>query len=1180
MKEDKSAMKQFGLSTWSINNVKTIILISVIITLGGYISYNAMPKEFFPEIQVPEVYVSTPYPGANSKFVRDNITEPFETELNSTKNVDKIQSTSSDGLSMIKIAFDFKVTPDEARDRVQRAVDQARTEPGFIELQFEPNVFVADVSEMPILNVNLSSDVYGPDKLEDYAKILKDKIKNLPEISDVDIRGVPEQKVIIELNRSKMAAKEISFGDIENAIGSENVNLPSGNLLIGTRKVSLKIDGEFKHFSELDSLIVKSEQGDEVFLSEISDTIFFGDADPTSFAREFGSNVVMLDIKKRAGQNLLEATDKIYEIVAARAGIPSEVNISITNEQAGKTRDGVSNLENSIIFGVILVVLVLLFFLGLRNALFVGIAIPLSMFMSFMILNAMGVTLNVMVLFSSVLALGMLVDNGIVVVENIYRLMDEGYSPIKAAKYGVGEVAWPIIASTATTLAAFVPLAFWPGMMGEFMKYLPITLIIVLGSSLFVALVINPVFTSLFMKIEEKEPRKKRLFLIASIIITLGVVTLMGGTIWFANVLFLIGGLILINLFIFRPGTRIFRNNFLPKLENGYKRFLTWALHGRRPGFLFLSMFGLLFMSFFLIGAFPPKTLLFPENEPAYLNIFIEHPVGTDIYETDKTAQKVYDIVNDEIYAKYKDKTQKKWTVNDNGEKVQVDEPIIKSIISQTGMGSGDPAQGPSLNESPNKARITVQFAEAQYRGPYKSSDIKREVEAALEGQFPAGVKVTVDKDAAGPPQELPINIEIKGPGDYGKTLEYADSLLKFLKQPRWVKKHPEWKELVELKMDVETNKLELPIELDRKTLRDMGVSTYQVASMMRTALFGKDVSIYKYDGDSYDINLRLAESERNNLDALMSMEIVFRNTRGQIVSIPIRSVVKQKKNTIYSTYGSVKRKDGHDLVRIQSKLKREDVAGDIVKQMTEAIKEFEKTPIGQEMMAAGYTYEFTGGQAEQAEQMEFLQTALLIAVFLILLIIVTQFNSFRTPAIIMFAVVFSFIGVLLGLVTFRQDFVIMMTMIGIISLAGVVVNNAIVLIDYTNLIRQRKREEKGLSENHVDSIPDIIESLVEGGQTRLRPVLLTAITTVLGLIPLATGFNINFVTLFTDYDPQIYIGGDNSIFFGPMSWTIIYGLTFATFLTLVIVPVAYLLLFKFKAWLYRLFGSEMRGGL
>ena len=1188
----KKTVKPFRLSAAAINNRKTVLLITMIIVLMGYGAYQSMPKESFPEINIPEVYVSTPYPGGNSKFIRDKITKPIEEELNSVKNVKKITSTSKDGISAIKVEFDFKVSPDEGLRKVKDAVEDARAQSGFPTLQFEPKIIKADITDIPILNVNLSSEIYGAAKLEEYGKLMQDELEALPEVSEVVIRGVPEKKVIIELNRTKMTSKRVTFQDVENAINSEHVILPSGDILIGGRKVTVKIDGEYKDYRSFDSLIVKADfQEDEVYLAEVTDTIFFGDADATSFARQYTENVVMLDVKKRAGENLLDATDKIEKIVAARNGIPATVDITVTNKQSTQTEDGVSNLENSIIFGVILVVLVLLFFLGLRNALFVGIAIPLSMFMSFLLLNSLGVTLNIMVLFSSVLALGMLVDNGIVVVENIYRLLDEGYTRFEAAKMGVSEVAWPIIASTATTLAAFVPLAFWPGIMGEFFKYLPITLIIILGSSLFVALVINPVFTALYMKIEEDEPNKKRRFITAGIALGLGLLTAVAGIVALSNMLILIAFLILLNMFVLRPGTKQFQTKFLPRLERGYNRFLTYALTGKRPRNILLGTIGLLILSFMMIGAFPPKTLFFPENQPNYLNIFIEHPVGTDIYTTDATTSKVYSIVDsvlnekkDELGGKSYAELYDKSRAEIDGKDTMVHEYLIKSVISQVGRGTSDPAQGqPELGDSPHKARLTVQFAEFQHRNGIQTSDIMAEIIDALSGRFPAGVRVIVDKNAEGPPQDPPVNIEIKGPGAYAQKIAYADSIRNYLTSAKHMKKYESFKYIPnqgELRLDVETNKLELPIELDKMQLRKLGTSTFAVANIVRTALFGKDIAIYKSEGDSYDINLRLSSEERNDLDALMNQEITFRNMRGNMVSIPVRSVVKRIKPTIYSTYGSVVRKEVEDVVTIYSKVTKDDQANIVVDDMREIMEKFDDTPLGKEMKAKGYTYEFTGGQAQQAEQMSFLSTALGIAVFLILLIIVTQFNSFSTPVIILSAVLLSLIGVLLGLVIFRQDFVIIMTMIGIISLAGVVVNNAIVLIDYTNLIRTRKREEKGLTELEQLDMDDVVSSIVEGGKTRLRPVLLTAITTVLGLIPLATGLNINFVTLFTHYDPQVFVGGDNAIFFGPMSWTIIYGLTFATFLTLVVVPIMYLLLYRLKVNMYKRFGWELRSNI
>ena len=501
-KNKKDNHKEFALSSLSVNNRKTVYLISLLILIIGIQSYINMPKENFPELVIPEIYVGTPYPGGSPEFIEDKITEPFEKEFNAIKGVDEISSTSIYGFSSVKVLFEYEVGVEEARRKIQDAIADARAKPEFPELQVEPMVMEVDFSEMPVMNINLSGD-YTTDQLKGYAELLEDRIENLQEINEVDIRGIQEKKLKIELRKYEAEAKGVTYRDIENAIRAENVTMPGGEILVGGKKRSVRIEGEFTSPKQLANIIVKQEDGgNEIYLKEVAD-VSFGDADMTSYARQFGQPVVMLDIKKRSGENLLDAAAKIKQIVAERKGIPSGVDVSITNDQSSNTKNMVSNLENSIIFGVILVVLVLMFFLGLRNALFVGIAIPLSMFMSFMILSSMGVTLNVMVLFSLVLALGMLVDNGIVVVENVYRLMDEGMGAIEATKKGVGEVAWPIIASTATTLAAFVPLAFWPGIMGEFMKFLPITLIIVLGSSLFVALVINPVFIAVYMKLSE-----------------------------------------------------------------------------------------------------------------------------------------------------------------------------------------------------------------------------------------------------------------------------------------------------------------------------------------------------------------------------------------------------------------------------------------------------------------------------------------------------------------------------------------------------------------------------------------------------------------------------------------------------------------------------------------------------
>jgi multidrug efflux pump subunit AcrB len=777
---------------------------------------------------------------------------------------------------------------------------------------------------------------------------------------------------------------------------------------------------------------------------------------------------------------------------------------------------------------VLLVVGVLLFFLGLRNALFVGVAIPLSMFMSFMILNALGITFNVMVLFSLVLALGMLVDNGIVVVENIYRLMDEGKSSIQAAKQGVGEVAWPIIASTATTLAAFLPLAIWPGLIGEFMKYLPITLMIVLSSSLFVALVINPVLTAAFMRVGEDGVSKKRAHRVTLSLVVFGGIFLAVGATAFGNILLIAGLLTIANAYVLNPGTRMFQNRFLPRLEQGYDRFLRYALAGRRPWTFFFGTAGLMVLAFVLLGAFPPKVEFFPSNEPQYLNIFITKPIGTDIEETNRVTREiegmVLEVMNEERFQR------------PNPETGEIEAYIANSIIGQVGNGTSDPQEGPSLGNTPHKARIAVNFVKFQERRGQSTRDVLRSVRERLSGYPDAEIIVTKNSD--GPPQGPPINIEIRG-DDYDDVLTTANAMRQFLREL-------DFEGVEELKIDVDKRKPELPITIDREKARRYGLSTQNIGYTIRTALFGREVSTFKDGEDDYPINVRFEESSRNNVDALMNQKVIFRSASdGQIKEVPISAVATAERST---TFSSVKRKDLDRVITLSSNVLEGANANEIVLQMQASLEDFNAP--------RGVQFAFTGQQEEQAKELAFLSQALLLALFLIILIIVAQFNSITTPFIIGFSVFFSLIGVLLGLVIFQMDFVIIMTMIGIISLAGVVVNNAIVLIDYTDLIRERKRNELG-EEDHLP-FSEVVESIVQGGRTRLRPVLLTAITTILGLLPLAIGLNIDFVTLVTEYDPRIYIGGDNNVFWKPMSWAIIYGLTFATFLTLIIVPVMY----------------------
>ncbi|MGY8916805.1 MAG: efflux RND transporter permease subunit [Flavobacteriales bacterium] len=1132
MNTKSNSRREFSLTSLSIGNRTTVFVLIALITFSGLYSYITVPKESFPEIIIPEIFVVTAYPGNSPSNMEKLITRPIEKEINAISGVDEIISSSSQGFSTIDVKFTFDVSPTEALRKVKDAVDKVKSDADFPkDLPADPSISELNFSEMmPIMNVNLSGD-YSLLKLKQYAEYLEDEFEALPQISKVDIRGASDYEVEIELDYLRAEAMLVSFNDIASALAAENLTIAGGDVLVDGVRRNVQVSGDFHSMQDIESVIVKAENNSPIYVRDVA-TVKFVEKKKESYAREYAKPVVTLDIVKRAGENLLDASDKINEIIALAKlkVLPPDVLVTITADQSDATRSQVDELQNSIIFGILLVVGVLLFFLGLRNALFVGVAIPLSMFMSFMILAALGISFNTMVLFALVLALGMLVDNGIVVVENVYRYMSEGLSPFDAAKYGVGEVAWPIIASTGTTLAAFAPLAFWPGLIGEFMQYLPITLIIVLGSSLFVALVISPVLTAVFMKVGEDKPSVKKTWKIFIILCGIGVVMLLLGATALGNILILAGLITVLNTYVLAPTTILFQTRTLPYLESLYERMLTFILKGHRPSAFFFGTFALLAFSIILMGIFPPKVEFFPVNQPQYLNVFISKSIGTDLEVTNAVTKdieaRVFKVIEDDQFKRK------------NPDSGELESFIVNSIIAQVGNGTSDPSEGAIIGNTPHKARIAVSFVKYQQRRGLSTTSVLNALREDLKGYPDAAVVVTKNSD--GPPQAPPINIEIRGE-DYDLILETAESLRHYL-NGRYIPG------VEDLKIDVNKSKPEMAIDVDRDKARRYGVSTRDIGSTMRAALFGREVGTYKDGEDDYPMNLRFSDKYRNNASALMNQKIIFRSqSDGQIKEVPISAVATSHRA---STFNMMKRKDLDRVITITSNILEGYNANEIVASMERSLSEFnspEETSI-----------KFTGQMEEQEKEMAFLLKALLIALFLIFLIIVAQFNSITTPFIIGFSVFFSLIGVLLGLVIFQMDFVIMMTMIGIISLAGVVVNNAIVLLDYINIVRKRYREDQDLPEGSELPFTEVVRAVIEGGKTRLRPVLLTAITTVLGLLPLAIGINIDFVSLVTTYDPHIYIGGDNNVFWKPMSWAIIYGLTFATFLTLVIVPVMY----------------------
>ena len=1125
----KKKLKEFGLSSLAIDNATSVFLVAFMILLFGLQSYQKMPKQQYPDASMPTIFVNTPHFGNSAEEIENLISRPIEKELEGVEGIKSVNSTSIQDFSVIVAEFDASLEMSEVVRKTKDAVDKAKSELP-TDLKQDPEILEINFSEIPIVTVNVSGD-YSPDDLRAYAEQLEDKIELIKEVSEVKMRGEQEREMKIDVDLNKMQSLQVSFTDIENAVKSENLTMSGGEIVQNGFRRAVRIVGQFTSDKELENIIVKSENQRPIYLKDIA-TVKYGYKERTSYARSDGYPVISLDVIKRKGKNLLAAADELKIVIdEAVKELPSDIKVSLFNDQSVNTRNQVSNLENSIISGVILVILVLLFFLGLRNASFVGIAIPLSMLMGILFLYVFGTTMNIVVLFSLILALGLLVDNGIVVVENIYRYMQDGHSGAESAKYGTGEVAWPIIASTATTLAAFLPLAFWPGIMGEFMKFMPITLMLVLGSSLFVALVINPVLTSRFMKVETKAEerseyiaKRKNFFIGIIIMLLMAVVGHIIKIDWIRNLMAIAAGISILNFFVLKPGAFAFQNSMMPKLEKMYNKFVTFALDGMKPVIFFAGTFVLLFASGILFAIKMPKVTFFPTADPIYINTFVELPLGVDIEKTNEITKDV----------------EKKIV-----EILEKNKQIVEAVLTQIGENTSDPNQPPEPGLTPHKARITVNFVPTQDRGGVSTSEILNEIRGSIKNY--AGVKIFVDQNANGPPTGKPINLEIRG--------DNIDTLVTLTAKVKAFINDLPIKGIEGLNADVNIGKPELLIDIDRAAARRYELSTFSISDALRTSVFGKEVSKYKDGEDEHPIMLRLSEEYRNDENKLINQKVTFRNpTNGQIVQVPMSAVAAFNYST---TYSSIRRLDGQRVITLSSNLLDGYNANEIVTALQDEMSSFE--------FPDEYTYEFTGEQQQQAEDMAFLGGALLLAVFLIFIILVTQFNSIISPFIVILSILFSLIGVLLGYVITGSTISVIFTGVGIISLAGVVVNNAIVLIDYINLLIRKKTDKLGLAS--TDELPyhEVKHSIIEAGGTRLRPVLLTAITTVLGLIPLALGINFNFFTLISELDAQYFVGGDNTAMWGPMAWTIIYGLTFATFLTLVVIPVMYWLAYRTK---------------
>ena len=1078
-KAQKNADKEFGMSSWAIDSKTTIWVMIAIFLALGVSAYFTLPRESFPEIEETKVYISTPYPGNTAEDIERLIVDPLEDRLKNVSNVVEIISTAQEDYAIITVEFDEEITVEQAKTKVKDEVDAEKASedwPTFNDAKVEPNVFDLNIAEeTPILNINIEGD-YQVEQLKEYAEYLEDEIEDLPQIKQVDIRGAQEKEVEVAVDIYKMMAAQVSFDDILNAIRGGNMTISAGNLIKSGQRRTIRVLGEIQSPEQLNNFVVKSQNG-AVYLKNIAN-VTFKEEDNTTYAREFGESVVMLDVKKRSGKNMVEAVDQIKVIVEeTKANVfPPDLKVTLANDQSEKTINQVDDLVNNIIFGIILVVTVLMFFLGFRNALFVGFAIPMSMFIAFFILQLLGYTMNTMILFALIMGLGMMVDNGIVVVENVYRLMDEeGMSRIEAAKKGIGEIAVPIIISTLTTVAAFVPLGMWPGVMGEFMKYFPITLSIVLGSSLFVAIFMNSMLVSQFMSTDEKIISKKSLRRITFIGLPLGLlVFFVGGPVRGLGTLMIVTIILLWLYKFFIKGWAInFQRKTLVALENRYKSFLQYALKGRRAWAFAAGTFGLLFIVFILfgisVGSGRTSIEFFPDNKPNQIIVYIEYPEGTDIEKTNEIAkdieERVYAVLQDDMYM-------------EDGRNY-----MVESAVSQVGEGAGNPqTDGGNSAEMPHRAKITATMREYKFRKGKDSEVLRQKVQDTLEGVYP-GVAISVEKDSNGPPAGYPINIELEGP-DYDELILVAEQMKNFINASNI-------EGIAELKIDVNRSKPAMQVVVDREKAGELGVTTGQVGNQLRRSIFGDKAGVYKKDGEDYDIYVRFNEDNRYNTSALFNQNITFRDpATGQIKEIPISAVAKQK-NT--SSFSAIKHRDAERVVTVYSALEPgyTDAAA-IVAQIQEKMKEFQDLP--QEIKI-----DYTGQIEEQNKQMAFLMSAFFSGLGLIMLILVFQFGSISKPTIIMIAIFLSLIGVFGGIIITGASFVIMMTMMGIISLAGIVVNNGVVLLDYIQILIDRRMVKLGMSDGDLLPREEMTDIIIEAGRARLRPVLLTAITTVLG---------------------------------------------------------------------------------
>jgi len=1112
-------MREFKPTSWSIDNRTSIFIITVLITLAGIMSYNALPKEQFPDVVVPTIFVSTIYPGASPSDMEQLVTKPIEKQLKGIAGVKKVTSYSVQDFSNVIIEFNTNLDVVLCKQKVKDAVDKAKRDLP-TDLLDDPTVSEFDISEIPIMNINISGD-FSLDKLKDYAEKLKDRVEELREITRVDLVGALDKEVQVNVDKYKMSAAQLTFRDIENALAFENMTISAGNVDIGGMTRSVSIRGDFKNIEQIKNILVGSQSGAQVYLKDIAE-VKMGYAEQESFSRLNGKNVIALNVIKRSGENLINASDKIKTIVEEmkKSDFPANLSVVVTGDQSRSTRVTLHDLINTIIIGFILVTIILMFFMGGTNAIFVALSVPLSMCIAFMVLPAFGFTLNMIVLFAFLLGLGIVVDDAIVVIENTHRIYhDEQHGIIPAAKKAASEVFLPVLSGTATTLAPFFPLVFWGGIFGKFMHFLPVTIIITLTASLVVAYIINPVFAVWFMRREGDEAKQvntkkaRRRTITAYVLYGLATVYFyVNGNLFMGNLLVSIALLLAFYQLVLDRVVMRFRTVVWPAIQNIYARFLEFALS--RPWTMLMGMFILLVGSCGITASRQANIVLFPKADPNFIYVYLNMPVGTDVNVTDSLTR----IVEQKVVAT-----------------LGPDNPIVESVIANVALNASEDQFDRSATS--NKGKVGIAFVEYGKRHGVSTKTYMDKIREATKGIIP-GAEITVDQEQGGPPTPKPVSVEIRG-DDFDKLSQVSIAVKRYLDSLAIPG-------VEELRSDLIVSKPEINIKIDRDRANREGISTAQIGSEFRTAILGREASKYRDGEDEIPINIRLQKDQRENINAVENLNITFRdmNMGGVLRSVPMAALAEVKYT---NTFGGIRRKDQERMVTLAS-----NITAEYQPKQTEVINAV-KAAINSLPKYDDVTVGFAGEDAEMMDAMSFLGRSLIISLFIILLILVTQFNSFGKTLIILTEVVFSIIGVLLGMAIYDMDFSVIMMGVGIVALAGIVVRNGILLVEFTDHLRAR-----GMN---------VHDAIVEAGRIRMTPVLLTATAAILGLVPLAVGFNIDFESLFASGDPKIYFGGDSVAFWGPLSWTIVFGLGFATFITLIILPVMYLKGWQLKTW-------------